>query len=342
MAVLGPACLIVGSLAIPGIRGGGANSIVLTGKNFTVTAPPTPPKPMKPPAAPRVPAAAQKLRPTTRSVTITGGSGIIVGSSGGGVGSGANRGGRARPTTQPNRLTAPTTGPAPALDSNLGKTFEDVFEKRFELELADATTRATESRFVFKPAAPTTAPFMTIDPLAVASGRAGNGTITFGTSGGGGFGGGFGGVAVRGSNSSGNNNSNPFAPVFVTTPGGNTQSFWSSVNNVARGMVFPVLALAVSAPIGATILGIIAISQIRRSNGALYGMPLAVADALLLPLLVIDGLIVAFVVGLFLATDGSRGREAGMIVPLSVATVAVALVLDWWIWRRAVRAAEAP
>jgi len=47
----------------------------------------------------------------------------------------------------------------------------------------------------------------------------------------------------------------------------------------------------VAAPIGATILGGISISQIRRSAGRRYGMGLAVFDGLLFPLLVLDGLI---------------------------------------------------
>jgi hypothetical protein len=146
---------------------------------------------------------------------------------------------------------------------------------------------------------------------------------------------------VRNGTVTSSSGSNPFAPVFTTMPVNNTQSFWYSVNNVARGMVFPVLALAISGPIGATILGIIAISQIRRFNGALYGMPLAVADALFFPLLIIDGLIVAIVIGLFMATVSARSQDP-MVPPLTAATVAAALVLDWWIWRRAVRAAGAP
>jgi serine/threonine protein kinase len=55
------------------------------------------------------------------------------------------------------------------------------------------------------------------------------------------------------------------------------------------------LPLAFTAPFGTTIVGCIAISQIRRSAGKLYGAGLAVFDALLFPLLLLDG----FVIGLF-------------------------------------------
>jgi len=49
--------------------------------------------------------------------------------------------------------------------------------------------------------------------------------------------------------------------------------------------------LALTAPFGATILGFVALSQIRRSAGKLYGLGLALFDALLFPLLALDGLI---------------------------------------------------
>jgi len=51
------------------------------------------------------------------------------------------------------------------------------------------------------------------------------------------------------------------------------------------------LPLGLAAPFVTTILGIISISQIRRSAGRLYGLGLALFDALLFPLLALDGLI---------------------------------------------------
>ena len=61
-------------------------------------------------------------------------------------------------------------------------------------------------------------------------------------------------------------------------------------------MSAPVLLLLVviaACLVVATILGWIAVSQIRRSQGSLCGLGLAVFDGLLLPLLLLDGLIVA-------------------------------------------------
>ena len=46
-----------------------------------------------------------------------------------------------------------------------------------------------------------------------------------------------------------------------------------------------------SAPIGATILGWIAVSQIHRSAGKIHGLWLAVFDGLLFPLLALDALV---------------------------------------------------
>ena len=51
--------------------------------------------------------------------------------------------------------------------------------------------------------------------------------------------------------------------------------------------------IALAAPFGTTILGFVAIGHIRRSTGELYGLPLAVFDALLFPLLLLDVLLLA-------------------------------------------------
>jgi tRNA A-37 threonylcarbamoyl transferase component Bud32 len=53
----------------------------------------------------------------------------------------------------------------------------------------------------------------------------------------------------------------------------------------------PLALLGLTAPFGTTILGWIAVTQIRRSAGKLYGLWLAVFDGLLFPLLAVDGAI---------------------------------------------------
>ncbi len=57
----------------------------------------------------------------------------------------------------------------------------------------------------------------------------------------------------------------------------------------------PLALLGLTAPFGTTILGVVAIGQIKRSKGRLYGMPLAVFDALLFPLLLLDAIILVAV-----------------------------------------------
>jgi hypothetical protein len=107
--------------------------------------------------------------------------------------------------------------------------------------------------------------------------------------------------------------------------------------------MFPVLALSLSAPVGATILGIVAISQIRRSNGALYGLPLAVTDALFFPLILLDAVLVALIAGTFLAMAGAftkHSPDPAVAVPVTVIALAVAVVADVWIVKRTLRAAR--
>jgi serine/threonine protein kinase len=55
-------------------------------------------------------------------------------------------------------------------------------------------------------------------------------------------------------------------------------------------LMFTLLPLGITAPFGTTILGWVAVSQIRRSAGKLYGIWLAVFDGLLFPLALLTGL----------------------------------------------------
>jgi len=97
-----------------------------------------------------------------------------------------------------------------------------------------------------------------------------------------------------------------------------------------------------TAPFGTTILGWIAVSQIRRSVGKIYGLWLAVFDGLLFPLLVLDGLITWLVkvvlvgVGVVLHRGGSNGSPSTILLVLS--SLLVAVPLDWLIIRRVWRA----
>jgi serine/threonine protein kinase len=58
---------------------------------------------------------------------------------------------------------------------------------------------------------------------------------------------------------------------------------------------YAIVLTTITAPFGVTILGWVAVSQIRRSAGKLHGLWLAVFDGLLFPLLVMDGIVAAMV-----------------------------------------------
>ena len=106
------------------------------------------------------------------------------------------------------------------------------------------------------------------------------------------------------------------------------------------------------APFVTTLLGVIAIGNIRGSRGKVYGMPLALFDALLYPLLLLDlivfavGLLVFSLVGsllvhLMVRTEGTVVVAAWM--PVFLATVVfigpLIVLLDIWLIRLAWRAA---
>jgi hypothetical protein len=56
-------------------------------------------------------------------------------------------------------------------------------------------------------------------------------------------------------------------------------------------VLIPSLILGVTGPFGTTILGWVAVSRIRRSAGRIHGLPLAVFDGLMYPLLILSGIL---------------------------------------------------
>jgi hypothetical protein len=115
---------------------------------------------------------------------------------------------------------------------------------------------------------------------------------------------------------------------------------WCAVILLAMLLLFPT-----------TILGWVAVGQIRRSKGRLCGLGLALADGLLFPLLALDVLVFLFTrmavavaiscksLGFF----GALGRPSYSVVDqntllIFVLAAVTALVVDWliarWAWRR--------
>ncbi len=91
----------------------------------------------------------------------------------------------------------------------------------------------------------------------------------------------------------------------------------ASPARTAGGLAWWILLLpAMTAPIGTTILGWVAVGRIRRSEGRLYGLGLAVFDGLLFPLLGLDAIIFA----------------SGTPVPAIVSLV-VDCAIVYWVWR---------
>jgi len=114
------------------------------------------------------------------------------------------------------------------------------------------------------------------------------------------------------------------------------------------GGLFSLLAL--TAPVGATILGWVAVSQIRRSAGRLRGLGLAVFDGLFFPLLTLDGLIAgAVVLGFRIFAQSLRhfassaiGLPSWMLMLGVFGILGILVLLHYLIVRRVWRAVSQP
>jgi len=112
--------------------------------------------------------------------------------------------------------------------------------------------------------------------------------------------------------------------------------------------------IGLTAPFGTTICGAVGIAQIRHSAGRIYGLGLALFDALLFPLLILDGLISA---GCYLGlhevfdyrgpiqTVGAGTMQAVRHLSdtwVALVVLAIVIPLNWFVIRRAWRAAKRP
>lgn len=104
-------------------------------------------------------------------------------------------------------------------------------------------------------------------------------------------------------------------------------------------LAFATLALlpfGATAPFGTTILGVVSLSQIRESRGKLIGLPLALADVLLFPLLLLDSLVLA--IGYLGAKQISDSTwYVGLLVVTVIAIVVSNVLIIRWSWRHALK-----
>jgi hypothetical protein len=104
---------------------------------------------------------------------------------------------------------------------------------------------------------------------------------------------------------------------------------------------FTLLLVGLTAPFGTTILGIVAISQIRHSAGRLCGMGLAVFDALLFPLLLLATAICGllfFAIFVIRNLASHQSPDPKLILSLLLAMVVcviVGILIVVWVWRAA-------
>ena len=103
----------------------------------------------------------------------------------------------------------------------------------------------------------------------------------------------------------------------------------------------PLLLIIVTAPIGVTICGIVAVSKIRHSGGRLYGIALAMFDALFFPLLALEVLLALAILALVRALWGNGDLLLDYKL-VSMIWLPLCLMLDAAIYAAALRAAKRP
>jgi hypothetical protein len=105
-----------------------------------------------------------------------------------------------------------------------------------------------------------------------------------------------------------------------------------------------ILLPGLTAPFGTSILGWLAVGDIRRARGRIGGLPLAVFDGLLFPLLALDGFLIWAWVTIVNALQGQAVFEPFHAGEVSVLTklgaAAICVLVDLWIIRRVWRVVQ--
>jgi hypothetical protein len=130
----------------------------------------------------------------------------------------------------------------------------------------------------------------------------------------------------------------PFRPDFVG-PEVFTPSILMRLLKVGLMALVPV---AVTAPFGTTILGLLALHDVRHSQGRIRGLGLALIGALFFPLLFLDALLVIGSSRIARAWYGVTPETFHIVPAFEMGGLLISLVLDallfYWAWR----AAKAP
>ncbi len=122
-----------------------------------------------------------------------------------------------------------------------------------------------------------------------------------------------------------------YVVVIPSSPAGSFRpALWQVV------LRFTLLPLGLTAPFGTTLCGAIALARIRHSAGRLYGLGLALADALLFPLLLLDAGLFYVTLDLFSrppfrALGGGWGG-VGLLVAVALCAIVDILIVRW-AWR---------
>jgi hypothetical protein len=96
-----------------------------------------------------------------------------------------------------------------------------------------------------------------------------------------------------------------------------------------------ILLLGIISPFATTILGFISISQIRASKGKLIGKPLALIDALFYPILVFDGLLIAFLFVMIAAIpDGYLALTEGLTMLSYMLVIIIDVIIGVIAWHK--------
>jgi len=108
-----------------------------------------------------------------------------------------------------------------------------------------------------------------------------------------------------------------------------------TTNKVPPSFWWQWLLLVTILPLATTILGLVSISQIRASKGKLMGKPLALVDTLFYPLLVLDGLLIAFMFMIIATiTDGHLALTESLALLSYLLVIIVDLIIGVIAWHK--------